>query len=80
MRELEKANCFVLLELLKAIPDLEKTTTNEDIEMQLRKTLISTQGYQEYALDIPSETTALDPELEADFISFEGLDNIDELV
>ena len=70
------------LELLEAILDPEKTTTNADIELQLRETLISTQGYsmREYLPDNPSDTPTTDPDstLDADFISFEGLDNINE--
>ena len=82
VQELEKAHCFVPLELLEAIPDPEKTTTNADIKLQLQETLISTQGYsmREYLPDNPSDTPTTDPDstLDADFISFEGLDNTNE--
>jgi hypothetical protein len=74
VQELEKANSFVPFELREAIPDPEKDTTDADIELQLRETLISTQQYEYDDLE-----AVLDPALQADFISFEGLDNIDEL-
>jgi len=39
--ELQKAHQFVPIELYEAIPDPEKLTTDEEIEIQLRETLIS---------------------------------------
>jgi hypothetical protein len=39
---LQKAKEFVLVHLLKAIPDLELSITEADIDLQLRKALIST--------------------------------------
>ena len=72
---MEKANSFVPFDLHKAIPDPEKDTTDADIELQLREALISTQQYNQYN----TSEVVLDPALEADFISFEGLDDIEEL-
>src|SRR5436190_17082476 len=40
VQELEKANSFVPFELCEVIPDPEKDTTDVDIELQLRETLI----------------------------------------
>jgi hypothetical protein len=75
VQELEKANSFVPFELREVIPDPEKDTTNADIELQLREALISTQQCEQY----DASTAALDPALQDDFISFEGLDGMDEL-
>ena len=75
VQELEKANSFMPFELREVIPDPEKDTTDVDIELQLRETLISTQQCEQY----DASTAALDPALQDDFISFEGLDNMDEL-
>jgi hypothetical protein len=47
VQELEKANSFILFELHKAIPDPEKDTTDADLELQLRETLISTEQYKQ---------------------------------
>ena len=69
VQELEIANSFVLFELREAIPDLEKDTTDTDIELQLQETLISTQQCKQYDALI----AALDLALQDDFISFEGL-------
>ena len=74
VQELEKANSFVPFDLHEPIPDPEKDTTNADIELQLQEALISTQQYNQYDIS----EAVLDPTLEADFISFEGLDNTKE--
>ena len=42
MEALEKAGEFVPLDMLKAIPNPEKTTTEANIEAQLQEALIST--------------------------------------
>ena len=39
---LRKAKEFVLIKMLEAIPDPEKTTTDADIEVQLQEALVST--------------------------------------
>jgi hypothetical protein len=39
--ELQKQQQFIPIKLYKAIPDSEKLTTDEDIELQLREALIS---------------------------------------
>jgi hypothetical protein len=39
---LEKAGNFIPLDMLEAIPDPEKTTTEADIEVQLQEALVST--------------------------------------
>ena len=75
VQELETTNSFVLFELHKAIPNPEKDITDADIELQLQETLISTQQCKQYNALI----AALDPALQDDFISFEGLNNIDKI-
>ena len=42
MEALKKAGNFISLEMLKAIPDTEKTTTEADIELQVQEALVST--------------------------------------
>ena len=74
VQELEKANSFVPFNLCEPVPDPEKDTTDADIELQLQEALISMQQYNQYDIS----ESVLDPTLEADFISFEGLDNTKE--
>jgi hypothetical protein len=48
---LEKAGKFVLLNMLEAIPNPEKTTTEADIELQLQEALVSTIAAIDPSLD-----------------------------
>jgi hypothetical protein len=48
---LEKAKEFVPFEMLNAIPDPEKTTTEADIELQLQEALVSTIAAKDPSLD-----------------------------
>jgi hypothetical protein len=64
--------------LYRAIPDLEKHTTDEDIELQLREALISVHGFTIASFkSIALETQAIEAEDEwnADYIAFEGLND-----
>jgi hypothetical protein len=56
---LEKAKEFVPLDMLEAILDPEKTTTETDIELQLQEALVST-------------IAAIDPSLDASFCTMEA--------
>jgi len=56
---LQKAKEFVLIHLLKAIPDLELSMTKADINLQLRKRLVLTLAKISLDLDAAlSETQA----------------------
>jgi hypothetical protein len=55
IRTLEKASRFILLYMLKAIPDPKKTTTEADIKLQLQEALVSTI----VAIDPSLETTEI---------------------
>jgi hypothetical protein len=48
---LEKASNFILLDILKAIPNTEKTTMEANIEAQLQEALISTIAMIDPSLD-----------------------------
>jgi hypothetical protein len=48
---LEKAGEFVPLDMLEAIPNPEKTTTDADIELQLQEALVSTIAAIDLSLD-----------------------------
>jgi hypothetical protein len=61
---LEKAKEFILIRMLEAIPDPEKTTTEADIEAQLQEALIST-------------IAAIDPSLDDLFCSMEAMEVIE---
>jgi hypothetical protein len=56
---LEKAGEFIPLDMLEAIPDPEKTTTEADIELQLQEALVST-------------ISAIDPSLDDSFCATEA--------
>jgi hypothetical protein len=55
---LEKSKEFIPLDMLEAIPDPEKTTTEADIELQLQEALVST-------------ISVIDPSLDALFCTME---------
>jgi hypothetical protein len=81
---LEKAGEFIPLDMLKAIPDPEKTTTEADIEAQLQEALISTIAVIDPSLDTVMDTTMDDTGVQvdyiasqADFILIMGLDSED---
>jgi hypothetical protein len=58
---LEKAGEFVPLDMLEAIPDPEKTTTEADIKVQLQEALVST-------------IVAIDPSLDDSFCATEAME------
>ena len=58
---LEKAGNFIPLDMLEAIPDPEKTTTEADIEVQLQEALVST-------------IAAIDPSLDDSFCAIEAME------
>jgi hypothetical protein len=75
--ELQKAQQFIPIELYEAIPDPEKLTTNEDIELQLQEALISAHGFTTTSFE-SIETQAIEAgnsEWDADYIAFEGMDD-----
>ena len=79
---LEKAKEFVPVEMLKAIPDPEQTTTEADIKLQLQEALVSTIAAIDPSLDASFSTTTealnTDPMVsQDDFIPFIGLDSGD---
>ena len=88
---LRKAQEFVLIHLLKAIPDLELSTTEADIELQLRETLILTSAETGLDLDtvlkeMQTTDSSVDAEAigclfaeQADYVSFLGFDNGDSM-
>jgi hypothetical protein len=76
---LEKASKFIPLDMLEAIPDPEKTTTEADIEIQLQEALVSTIAVIDpsldssfYATDAMEATDAL--ALQADYIPLDASD------
>jgi hypothetical protein len=75
---LAKAHYLLLLELLESI--LRRLRLMKISKYNYEKLLFIYKGYifWEYILDIDLETIALDPNstLKADFISFEGLDEL----
>jgi hypothetical protein len=81
---LEKAGEFIPLDMLKAIPNPEKTITEADIEAQLQEALISTIAAINPSLDTAMDTTMDDTGVQvdyiasqADFIPIMGLDSKD---
>jgi hypothetical protein len=58
---LEKAGNFIPLDMLEAIPDPEKTTTEADIKAQLQEALVST-------------IAAIDPSLDNSFCIMEAME------
>jgi hypothetical protein len=58
---LEKAGKFIPLEILEAIPNPEKTTTEADIEVQLQEALVST-------------IAAIDPNLDDSFCATDDME------
>ena len=51
MAELTRTTQFIPIELLKPIPDPEKLTTEEEIELQVQEALISIPGFNGYDID-----------------------------
>jgi hypothetical protein len=86
---LQKAKEFVPIHLLKAIPDPELSTTEADINLQLRERLISTSAEIDLDLDaILLETQATSSNTkdkdcpfasQADYMSILGFDNKDSM-
>jgi hypothetical protein len=82
---LEKAGEFIPLDMLKAIPNPEKTATEADIEAQLQEALISTIAAIDPSLDTAMVDTTMDDTgvqvdyiaSQADFIPIMGLDSED---
>ena len=81
---MEKAGEFVPLDMLEAIPNPEKTTTEADIEAQLQEALISTIAAIDPSLDTAMDTIMDDTGVQvdyiasqADFIPIMGLDSKD---
>ncbi len=58
---LEKAGNFIPLDMLEAIPDPEKTTTEAEIEVLLQEALVST-------------IAAIDPSLDNSFCTIEAME------
>jgi hypothetical protein len=77
---LEKAGKFILLDMLEAIPNPEKTTTEADIKAQLQEALVSTIAAIDPSLDdsfcaIVATETMEDPlVLQADYIPLDASD------
>ena len=79
---LEKASEFIPFEMLKAIPDPEKTTTEADIEVQLQEALVSTIAAIDPNLDdlFCATETEVDHDplaLQADYIPLDAGDMMD---
>jgi hypothetical protein len=77
---LEKAGEFILLDMLKAIPNLKKTTIEADIELQLHIALVSTIAAIDLSLNTAIDNTAVQVDyiaLQADFVPLIGLDSKD---
>ena len=76
---LEKASEFVPFEMLEAIPDPEKTTTEADIEVQLQEALVSTIAAIDPSLDdLFCATEDHDPlALQADYIPLDAGEMMD---
>jgi hypothetical protein len=64
---LEKAGNFIPLDMLEAIPDPEKTTTEADSEAQLQEALVST-------------IAAIDPSLDDSFCARDALEATEAIV
>jgi hypothetical protein len=65
---LQRSKEFVPLEMLEAIPNPEKTTTEADIEAQLQEALVSTIAAIDLSLDDSYCAVQFMEELEADYI------------
>jgi len=83
---LEKTSEFVPIEMLKAIPDPEQTTTEADIELQLQEALISTIAAIDPSLDtadaeVVDQAVRVDLAVQVDDIAsnadFVGLDSME---
>ena len=86
MDTLEKAQEFIPIKMLKAIPDPERTTTEADIEAQLQEALVSTIAAIDPSLDdsfcvtVAKETTEAIEDLiatQADYIPLDADDDAD---
>ena len=82
MEALEKVDNFIPLNMLKAIPDPEKTTTEADIEAQLQEALISTIAMIDPSLDTTIDNAVVTVQVDyiasqADFVPLMGLNSED---
>jgi hypothetical protein len=65
---LQKAQEYIPIEMLEAIPDPEQTTTDADIELQLQEALVSTIATD--MIDPSLDSYKIDSEVqEADYIA-----------
>lgn len=64
---LEKAGNFIPFNMLEAIPDPEKTTTEADVEVQLQEALVST-------------IAAIDPSLDDSFCATEAMEATEDTI
>jgi len=69
---LEKAGEFVPLDMLEAIPDPEKTTTDADIEVQLQEALVSTIAAIDPSLDDSFCATGVEAMEDRDPLAFQA--------
>ena len=77
---MEKAKEFIPITMLKAILDLEKTTTKSDIEVQLQKAFVSTIAAIDPSLDnsfCATDATEDPMALQADYIPLDAGDIMD---
>jgi hypothetical protein len=85
---LQKSRQFIPVDLLQAIPDPELSITTADIDLQLRKRLISISAEIDLDLDatlqeietvgsLDTKAGADQIELQADYVSLLGFDNGD---
>jgi len=74
---LEKAGQFIPLNMLEAITDPEKTTTEADIEVQLQEALVSTIAAIDPSLDDLFCATEDPVALQADYIPLDAGDIMD---
>jgi hypothetical protein len=63
--------------MLEAIPDPEKATTEDDIELQLQEALVSTMAAIDPSLDasyqaMEADIDPIDPALQADYIALQA--------
>jgi hypothetical protein len=74
---LEKASEFIPFEMLEAIPNPEKMTTEADIEVQLQEALVSTISAIDPSLDDSLCATEDPVALQADYIPLDAGDIMD---
>ena len=71
---LEKAGNFIPFNMLEAIPDPEKTTTEADVEVQLQEALVSTIAAIDPSLDDSFCATEDTIALQADYVPLNASD------